>query len=113
MERETDGWIKIADSVETLNFESNHLLQITVDGHSVCLAQTDKGIVAFTNRCPHAGADLSDGRLDNRGNIVCCKHNYKFNLSNGRDALNEGYFLKMYALKETTEGLFINLSTRK
>lgn len=34
--------------------------------------------------CPHEGADLSNGYVDKRGNLVCPKHSWRFNLrSNG------------------------------
>ena len=40
-------------------------------------------LVAFSNVCPHAAADLSQGRLA-RGQIKCPDHGYTFDVRSGR-----------------------------
>lgn len=102
-------WIKIANASDEFVFGENNLLRLSVNGRAICLAKTAEGIKAFSNKCPHAGAELSEGKLDHRGNIVCCKHNYHFNLTHGRDALNEGYFLKIYPVEEREDGVYVGM----
>ena len=102
-------WIKVANTLTELFFAHNHLLEIEVEGRKICLAKTSKGLKACAAKCPHAGGKLVEGKLDAKENIVCCVHNYHFNLTHGRDTLGEGYFLKIYPMKEDETGVFIGL----
>jgi len=50
---------------------------------------TDKCIVShkgddykIDRYCPHQGADLSKGKIDNEGNLICPRHGWKFRLNN-------------------------------
>jgi nitrite reductase/ring-hydroxylating ferredoxin subunit len=61
------------------------LVRVTVDGLDVLLANTEKGIYAVDDRCPHMAAPLSIGVLD--GCIVACPlHNGRFDLESGDPA---------------------------
>ena len=102
-------WIRLAGSADEIQFGSNKLAEVMIAGKEICLAKTTSGIKACSNKCPHAGGKMAAGKLDSHQNIVCCVHNYHFNLMHGRDTLDEGYFLKIYPLKENEEGLFIGI----
>ena len=102
-------WIQIASSFDELIFGENNLVEIEIEGKKICIAKTAVGLKACTSKCPHAGGNMSHGRLDKRGNIVCCVHNYSFNLTHGRDVFGEGYFLKVYPVKETEKGIFVGM----
>jgi 3-phenylpropionate/trans-cinnamate dioxygenase ferredoxin subunit len=102
-------WIKIADNKESLCFPANNILEIKVEEKKICIASTISGLKACTAKCPHAGGDLADGKLDKKGNIVCPVHGYIFNFNTGRDTNFEGYFLKTYPIKEAMDGLFIGI----
>lgn len=104
-----ESWIKIAGNIEELHFEKNDIAQVSVSGKAICVIQTSNGLKACVSKCPHAGGDLSSGFLDKRGNIICPVHNYRFNLSSGRDTNSEGYFLKIFSLKQSQEGIFVKL----
>lgn len=106
-------WIQIAGSIDEFIFGENNLKEIDIDGKKICLAKTTSGLKACTSKCPHAGGNMSNGRLDKRGNIVCCVHNYSFNLTHGRDTLGEGYFLKTYPVKESEKGIFVGVEEMK
>lgn len=101
--------VKIAESVAEFNFPENNLIELIADDRRVCLIKTSTGLQACAAKCPHAGGKMAEGKLDNKGNIVCCVHNYHFNLTHGRDTLNEGYFLKIYPVVINNEGVFIGL----
>ncbi|MCO6498665.1 MAG: Rieske 2Fe-2S domain-containing protein [Chitinophagaceae bacterium] len=107
--KETGEWYKVSESVEAIPFNEKKIALVEVAGKKICVINTAAGLKACTNRCPHAGGNLSEGFIDNKGNIVCCVHYYKFNLNTGRDALNEGYFLKTYPVKTTEEGVFVRV----
>jgi len=102
-------WVKIADDIGEIGFGKNNISEIYVDGKTICLIKTFNGLKACTSKCPHASGDLSVGFLDKKENIICPVHNYRFNLNNGRDTNGEGYFLKIFQVKESENGIFIEL----
>lgn len=103
------NWIKIADDIHEINFQENQIASITVAEKAICVIKTTDDLHACSSKCPHAGADLCEGFLDNRQNIICPVHGYRFNLNHGRDSNSEGYFLKIFPIKQTEEGIFISL----
>jgi nitrite reductase/ring-hydroxylating ferredoxin subunit len=104
-----ESWIRIAANIDEIIFKENNIACIQIDGKSICLIKTINGLTACSSKCPHAGGDLSSGFLDKRENIICPVHNYRFNLNNGRDTNGEGYFLKIFEVKENEEGIFIGI----
>lgn len=102
-------WVKVAESLSALTFVENNLLGIEVEDKRICLVKTSSGLKACSSKCPHAGGNLIDGKLDAKENIVCCVHHYHFNLSNGRDTLGEGYFLKIYPTRIDETGVYVGL----
>jgi 3-phenylpropionate/trans-cinnamate dioxygenase ferredoxin subunit len=106
---QTENWIKIADHLNNISFPENNIAKIQVRNKSICLIKTSDGLKACSATCPHAGGDLSEGFVDKIDNIICPIHNYRFSLNSGRDRDGEGYFLKIYRVKETEQGIFIKL----
>ncbi len=100
-------WHKIADGPSELIFGENSLVEYEVAGKKICIARTENTLAACASKCPHAGGNMSEGFLDNNGNIVCPVHRYVFSFTNGRDVTGEGYFLKIYPVKINEEGVFI------
>jgi len=101
--------IKIADSINELQFAENNIAVIFALQKKICIAKSGAELRAFSARCPHAGGDLSEGALDQKGNVICPVHGYRFSLKNGRDTANEGYFLKTFRIKENEDGVFIEM----
>ena len=79
----------------------NQITLVHVNGHSLILTRWQDEVVAFSNRCPHASADLAEGYL-HRGRITCPDHGYKFDVSNGRSLWPEDEVcrLKRYVVME-------------
>lgn len=102
-------WVKLADKKEELFFDKNNITLITVEGQKICIVRTIKDLKACSSICPHASGDLSEGYLDQKENIVCPVHGYRFSLNHGRDINEEGYFLKIFRVKETADGIFVGL----
>jgi len=102
-------WHKIAGNISEISFNSNGLAELEVNGKVICLARQQDRLFACAQKCPHAGALLSDGHQDALGNLVCPLHKYKFSLNNGRNISGEGYHLKTYTIEQTTEGIFVYL----
>ena len=103
-------WHKIADSIATINFSSNGLIELEVAGKTICLGIHNDTIHACTHKCPHAGGTLAEGYLDAAGNIVCPLHRYKFSMQNGRNISGEGYYLKTFPVEVRNEGVFVGIA---
>jgi 3-phenylpropionate/trans-cinnamate dioxygenase ferredoxin subunit len=106
-------WVKIADALEEIQFESNHIAEIQTGGKRICLARHKEEIFAFAHKCPHASGHLAEGWIDALGNVVCPLHRYKFCLKNGRNVSGEGYYLKHWPVEIREEGVFVGLEKNK
>ncbi len=103
-------WYKIAENIEELSFQENKMCVITITNKTLSLAQFNNQLFAFAHKCPHASGILSEGVLDNFGNVICPKHGYKFSLKNGRNVSGEGYCLKTFPIEHRNNGVFIGIS---
>lgn len=107
------NWIKIADSPEEIIFPSNNIVEVPVDGKTICIARHGDTLFAFAQKCPHAGGYFCEGHMDALGNVVCPIHRYKFSLKNGRNVSGEGYYLKTWPVRVDAEGVFVALERNK
>ena len=57
-------------------------LAVEVGGKSLVLVRSGSRIFAMENRCPHAGAPLSEGFVEGP-NITCSWHGWSFDLASG------------------------------
>lgn len=70
-----------------------------VPGLSFCLVYYCERWIAFSKKCPHAGAPLEQGWLEN-GYIVCPYHRQQFDLETGSGAIGQGNFITIYPTEE-------------
>ena len=101
-------WYRVALSVDDLIFPPQNITELQAGGKTICVARFAESLFAFTQKCPHAGGFMVEGYLDGSGNVVCPVHRYKFNLSNGRNAV-EGYYLKTYPVEVRPDGVFVGV----
>ena len=104
-------WYKIAGTIREINFSPEGLVHLEVANKDICIAIHDNNLHACTQKCPHAGGDLSQGWLDAIGNIVCPLHRYKYDLKNGRNISGEGYYLKTYPIETRKDGIYIGIES--
>ena len=64
-------------------------LRAAVDGASVAIFRTREGFRAVDDRCPHAGASLSEGTC-REDVIVCPWHGFRFDARSGACLVGEG-----------------------
>jgi len=107
--RKKYNWHKVFDSEAGIKLGENGIGTLQLNDKTICITKFDGEWYAFTNSCPHAGAPLSEGCLDAKGNIICPFHNYKFNIKNGRMANADGYILKTYPAEVRPDGVFIGI----
>lgn len=102
-------WYKLAKSIEDIDFNDEGLAELSVENKRICISKNNQTLQACAAICPHAAQPLVDGYVDVKGNIVCCLHQYKFNLSSGKNVSGEGYFLKTYPIEMRNDGVYIGL----
>jgi len=62
------------------------------------LAYVDGKLRAFDTRCPHTGADLSEGILDGDG-VDCPHHLWHFELTGGACTMVPGYGIDVFPVR--------------
>ena len=95
-----------------MHFRGNGLMEINIDGKTICLAKQHGSLLGCAAKCPHAGGHMVNGHVDALGNIVCPLHRYKFNLQTGRNVSGEGYFLKAYPVEIREDGVFVGIEEK-
>ena len=63
---------------------------------------------AVANKCPHRGAPLGEGRIE-EGIVICPNHEWRFKLENGANMQNPELFIPTYPVKVKNENIYIGL----
>ena len=89
----------------------NSLYKVKVNGQTVLLTRVGDQLCAFSAICPHAAADLANGRLI-RGQIKCPEHGYTFDIRSGRITWppDEGCRLTRFTVQEANNQIKIKLN---
>jgi len=103
------NWIKILSSSDYL--AENFIRLIRVDGKKICLVKVGDEFFASQSRCPHAGADLSQGFCKDK-KLICAFHRYEYDLTTGRGAPGQGDYINIYPLERREDGLYIGFKER-
>ncbi len=105
---DADGYRKLKISAGDIVAEQ--LTRVKVSGQVVLITRLRGQLHAFSSVCPHAAADLSQGRFA-RGQIKCPDHGYTFDIPTGRAVWPEDEVcrLKRYAVKEAEDAVWIKL----
>ncbi|UXX80403.1 Rieske 2Fe-2S domain-containing protein [Reichenbachiella carrageenanivorans] len=85
--------------------------KIRIENQELCLAHTPKGFMAFAKNCPHLGEDLSKGKINPFGEVVCPWHSYRFSLASGEECENRWKTLKTYRAEWQGECLYVYWSS--
>ncbi|NEU07168.1 Rieske (2Fe-2S) protein [Flavihumibacter sp. R14] len=103
------NWIKIL-SLEDYS-AGNFIRLIRVKGKKICLVKVGDEFFATQSRCPHAGADLSQGFCKDK-KLICAFHRYEYDLQTGRGAPGQGDYINIYPLEQREDGLYIGLKEK-
>lgn len=98
-------WVEIDQS----KLKDITVQQINVEGKQMVLIKFKDEFYATASKCPHAGADISQGWCNDEGNLVCPFHRYEYHLKNGRGKVGQGDYLTTYPVKFESGKLFIGL----
>jgi len=74
------GFIKVAVAADVAAGKSK---RVAVGNEAILLANIDGSYYAISDKCPHMGGTLSNGKLE--GKIVTCpRHGTKFDVTSGK-----------------------------
>ena len=63
---------------------------------------------AVANKCPHRGAPLGEGRIE-EGIVICPNHEWRFKLEDGANMQNPELFIPTYPVKTRNDHIYIGL----
>lgn len=99
----TDEFIEVAGSSQ---LKEDLGKAVYLNGNKIALFRSNGKAYALRDSCPHQGAPLSDGYVEN-GCAVCVYHEWKFRLEDGAFDHNELVKIPTFALKEENGKIFI------
>ena len=73
-------------AAQTTELSVGRKKKIMLEGQEILLANVNNSFYAVDNRCPHMGASLFDGTMDD-GLIICPKHGSVFDIKTGKAAM--------------------------
>ncbi|OSQ39718.1 Rieske (2Fe-2S) protein [Thalassospira mesophila] len=94
------GW-QAATTMAELSKTGRKLVRLK--GCQIAIFQTDTGLYACNNRCPHEGFPLMEGAISQGCVLTCNWHNWKFDLESG-DTLTGGDKLRRYPVRLSDDG---------
>lgn len=101
-------WYKIDEY--TLPRVEKEIKLIKTEKKTICVTLLDGEYYAFAHKCPHAGGELAEGFIDERNNITCPLHRYRFRVSNGFNCSGEGYYLSTYPVEQRNDGIYVGFA---
>ncbi len=72
-------WIRLAKVADIPEDEG---LEIQLGTQELALFKEGENVFCLENSCPHRGAALAEGRIQD-GEVICPWHGWRFSLSNG------------------------------
>jgi len=104
-------WIDVVSQGE---LAAKGKLVVRHDGRQILVVQTETGIYAAANRCPHEGYPLSEGTVGegtgSEGCVLTCNwHNWKFDLASG-ETLVGGDRLPRYKVRLADGRVWLDIS---
>ena len=89
-------WLRVGTRAE-LQFAPHCV--ITIANREIALFDTDSGLRALDNSCPHQGGPLAEGDVFD-GAVTCPWHSWSFSLETGQCDLPNGPSVATYAVRE-------------
>jgi 3-phenylpropionate/trans-cinnamate dioxygenase ferredoxin subunit len=96
------------ENLTLADFTEGTIIETEAGGKKVCLVRRGDSVMAFTAKCPHAGAPLCDGWVNAAGHVVCPLHKYAFDPVSGRNITGEGYKLYRYPVTIKDGRIFVS-----
>ena len=99
-------WVK---AIPYVDLQQKEKTIFRYQGKQIALFDTENGIFACNNRCPHEGYPLREGSLSEGCLLTCNWHNWKFDLRTGEN-LYGGDQLTIYPTKIDDDIIWIDIT---
>lgn len=99
------AWVEIS---EKYLIPDGNIQRASVPGLVFCLVYFEGSWVAFSKKCPHAGAPLDQGWLE-AGTVVCAYHRQRFDLKSGKGVQGQGNYITIYPLRQIEKKWFVEV----
>jgi nitrite reductase/ring-hydroxylating ferredoxin subunit len=100
---EPHRWFRVLDAGQP---EAEGVRGVECQGRSLCVVRTGGRLAALDDVCPHQGALLSFGWID-EGLIVCPRHAWAFDPFAGTLAGSTYQELEVFPVEERPDGVYV------
>lgn len=97
-------WYQVSTDIGALPSVS----KISVGGKKLCIVNYNGEVFALSAKCPHAGADLSEGWCENR-KLICPFHRYAYDLETGRGSAGQNDFVPTYKVEIRNNEVYVGI----
>jgi nitrite reductase (NADH) small subunit len=94
--RRMPEWVRIG-GVSEMPAEGK-LREFLAKGMPVCMARVNGELAALNNECPHRGAPLAEGAIED-GRVVCPWHGWSFDPKTGAELINPQCGTRVYPVR--------------
>lgn len=98
-------WIRVA---KTSDFSGQKGILVHLEDRPIALFRSGNDFYAIDNSCPHRGAPLSEGFLENK-KVTCAWHAWEFDVNTGECAMMPGTKIGRYPVKVQKDEIFIKI----
>jgi nitrite reductase (NADH) small subunit/3-phenylpropionate/trans-cinnamate dioxygenase ferredoxin subunit len=85
-------------------------LSLEIEGRAVALFRRGDRVFAVGGTCPHMGASLADGYVDET-TVVCPWHGWAFDLETGTSAFDEEARIPVFRVEVENGDVFVEIDT--
>ncbi|HEV7231168.1 MAG TPA: Rieske 2Fe-2S domain-containing protein [Bacteroidia bacterium] len=104
-------WYKVFESTEDANERVPLYKTDTVlaGGKKICIAHSQDGFFAVSDRCPHNGFSLGKGWCTENNTVVCPLHRYAFDLKTGRARTGLADYVNTFPVEVRPDGIYVGI----
>lgn len=102
-------WCKV---LEPGALEEGAVRSVHCEGRALCLVKANGRFAALDDACPHQGAPLGDGWVE-EGLLICPRHAWAFDPFKGSLAGSEVQEIVTYPTEERADGVYVSLPYRR
>lgn len=101
-------WTKVLSAEE---MEGTFIRKVKAGNTNVCVVGFEGEIHAVSAKCPHAGAELADGRCE-QGKIICPVHRFQYDLETGKGAPGQGDYIDVFPVEIRKDGVYVKVKKK-
>ena len=101
----------LGNSIDEVNemLPESRIKKVKLGNREIGIVRTGEKIYGFNAFCPHRGASLISGSINQGGEIICPLHQYRFDLKTGQCKSSICSDLKTFPCQLSEKGLKITL----